>query len=325
MLNYIIRRLLQTIVVILGVTLLAFASLHMSGDPTALFVNERASKEEIERVRHNLGFDRPLPEQYLSYVGNMLRGDFGDSLKFKEPSLKLVIERLPATLELTISAMLFSTLLAVPIGILAATQRGTALDGGAMLLAITGQSMPSFWFGLMLILLFGVTLKWLPISGRVAIIDPILAGNLSLAIQSFPSAVLKLILPTLTIGVYSLSRNARLVRSSMLEVLPQEYVTTARAKGLSEGVVIRRHALRNALIPIVTMFGLEFGFLLSGVVVAETIFSWPGVGRLVFNAIVQRDIPLVQTAVVVFSLMFVFVNLAVDILYAFLDPRIRLS
>lgn len=325
MFNYIIRRLLQTIIVILGVTLLAFASLHMSGDPTALFVNERASKEEIERVRHNLGFDRPLPEQYLSYVGNMLRGDFGDSLKFKEPSLKLVIERLPATLELTIAAMIFSTLLALPIGILAATKRGTALDGGAMLLAITGQSMPSFWFGLMLILLFGVTLKWLPISGRVAIIDPLLAGNLSLAIQSLPAAVLKLILPTLTIGVYSLSRNARLVRSSMLEVLPQEYVTTARSKGLSEGVVIRRHALRNALIPIVTMFGLEFGFLLSGVVVTETIFSWPGVGRLVFNAIVQRDIPLVQTAVVVFSLMFVFVNLAVDVLYAFLDPRIRLS
>ena len=325
MFNYIVRRLLQTIIVILGVTLLAFASLHMSGDPTALFVNERASKEEIARVRHILGFDRPLPEQYLSYVGNMLRGDFGNSLKFKEPSLKLVMERLPATLELTISAMLFSTLLAVPIGILAATQRGTALDGGAMLLAITGQSMPSFWFGLMLILLFGVTLKWLPISGRVAIIDPILAGDLSLAFQSLPNAILKLILPTLTIGVYSLSRNARLVRSSMLEVLPQEYVTTARAKGLSEGVVIRRHALRNALIPIVTMFGLEFGFLLSGVVVTETIFSWPGVGRLVFNAIVQRDIPLVQTAVVVFSLMFVFVNLAVDILYAFLDPRIRLS
>jgi len=325
MFNYIARRLLQTIIVILGVTLLAFASLHLSGDPTALYVNERASKEEIERVRHILGFDRPLPEQYLSYVGNMLRGDFGDSLKFKEPTLKLVIERLPATLELTISAMLFSTLLAVPIGILAATQRGTALDGGAMLLAITGQSMPSFWFGLMLILLFGLTLKWLPISGRVAFIDPILAGDFSLALHNLPTAFQKLILPTLTIGVYSLSRNARLVRSSMLEVLPQEYVTTARAKGLSESVVIRRHALRNALIPIVTMFGLEFGFLLSGVVVTETIFSWPGVGRLVFNAIVQRDIPLVQAAVIVFSLMFVFVNLAVDILYAFLDPRIRLS
>ena len=325
MFNFIARRLVQTIVVIIGVTLLAFVSLHIRGDPTSFFVAERASKEEVARVRSLLGFDRPLPEQYLSYVGNLLRGDFGDSLKFKEPSLKLVLERLPATMELTISSMLFSILLAIPIGIIAATRRGTPLDGGAMLLAITGQSMPSFWLGLMLILLFGLTLRWLPISGHVAVFDPLLAGDLGTAMQNFPQAIRYLILPTLTVGVFSLSRNARLVRSSMLEVLPQEYVVTARAKGLSEQTIIFRHALRNALIPIVTMFGLEFGFLLSGVVIAETIFSWPGVGRLEFNAIVQHDIPLVQTALLVFSLLFVFVNLIVDILYVYLDPRIRLG
>jgi peptide/nickel transport system permease protein len=325
MFNFLARRLLQTIVVIIGVTFLAFMSLHISGDPTALFVNERASKEEFERVRHLLGFDRPLPEQYISYVLNLLRGDFGNSLKFDSPSLPLVMERLPATLELTFSAMLISTLLAIPIGIIAATRRGTPWDGGTMLLAITGQSMPSFWFGLMMILLFGLTLRWLPISGRVAVIDPLLAGDVGTALRNIPAAVRYLILPSLTVGLYSLSRNARLVRSSMLEVLPQEYVTTARAKGLSERAVILRHAFRNALIPIVTMLGLEFGFLLSGVVVTETVFSWPGVGRLVYNAIVQRDIPLVQTSVVVFSLMFVIVNLLVDMLYAVLDPRIRLG
>jgi peptide/nickel transport system permease protein len=325
MFNFLARRLLQTVVVIIGVTFLAFMSLHISGDPTALFVNERASQEEFERVRHLLGFDRPLPEQYISYVFNLLRGDFGNSLKFDSPSLLLVMERLPATLELTFSAMLISTLLAIPIGIIAATRRGTPWDGGTMLLAITGQSMPSFWFGLMMILLFGLTLRWLPISGRVAVIDPLLAGDVGTALRNIPAAVRYLILPSLTVGLYSLSRNARLVRSSMLEVLPQEYVTTARAKGLSERAVIFRHAFRNALIPIVTMLGLEFGFLLSGVVVTETVFSWPGVGRLVYNAIVQRDIPLVQTSVVVFSLMFVFVNLLVDMLYAVLDPRIRLG
>jgi ABC-type dipeptide/oligopeptide/nickel transport system permease component len=253
----------------------------------------------------------------------LLQGNFGDSLKFKEPTLRLVVERLPATLELTLSAMLFSTLLAIPIGILAATRRGTPVDGGTMLLAITGQSMPSFWFGLMAILLFGLTLKWLPISGRVAVLDPLLAGNVGEALGNIPSAIRYLILPSLTVGVYSLSRNARLVRSSMLEVLPQEYVVTARAKGLSERVVIFSHALRNALIPIVTMFGLEFGFLLSGVVVTETIFSWPGVGKLIIDSISTLDRPVMVAYLMLVSLLFIAINLVVDIAYVALDPRLR--
>jgi peptide/nickel transport system permease protein len=192
-----------------------------------------------------------------------------------------------------------------------------------MLLAIFGQSMPGFWLGIMLILFVGLNLKWLPISGHVPILNPLFAGKFDWS--TFGDVVRHLILPGFTLGVFSLSRNARLVRSSMLEALPQEYIVTARAKGLRERGVVMGHAFRNALLPIVTMLGLEFGFLLSGVVITETIFSWPGVGRLVFNAINQRDIPLVQAAVVIFSLMFVALNLIVDIIYAYIDPRIRYS
>ncbi len=321
---YIARRLLQSILVLLGVTLLSFLTLHLAGDPTYLYVSERASTEEIEMTRQRLGFDRPLTEQYLSFLTGLLRGDLGDSLRARQPALELVLERLPATIELTLFAMLLSTTLAIPIGILSALKRGTSLDGGIMLVAMLGQSMPGFWLGIMLILSLGLGLRILPISGQVPIIQPLLDGDYSKAIENLPQALRHLILPGLTIGVFSLSRNARLVRSSMLEVLSLEYVTTARAKGLRERGVVMRHAFRNALIPVVTLLGLEFGFLLSGVVVAETVFSWPGVGRLVFNAINQRDIPLVQAAVVLFAFMFVGLNLLVDLIYAQLDPRIRL-
>jgi len=214
--------------------------------------------------------------------------------------------------------------LALPIGIISATRRGTPLDGGIMLFAMIGQSIPGFWLGIMLILSVGLGLRWLPISGHIPVLQPALDGDFSTAISNIPNAFLHLILPGITVGVFSLARNARLVRSSMLEVLSQDYIVTARAKGLSEWRVIIRHAFRNALLPVVTILGLEFGFLLSGVVVAETVFSWPGVGRLVFNAINQRDIPLVQAAVVLFSLLFIMLNLIVDLLYAQLDPRIRL-
>jgi ABC-type dipeptide/oligopeptide/nickel transport system permease component len=325
MAQYLVRRLLQSIIVILGVTLLSFLTLHLAGDPTYLYVSERASEEEIQNTRVLLGFDRPLPEQYLSFLVRLAQGDMGNSLRARTPALPLVFERLPATLELTIFAMLISTVLAIPIGILSAVNRGTALDGGTMLFAMFGQSMPSFWLGIMLILFVGLALRWLPISGQTPIIAPLLAGDVQTTLANFPDAFRHLIMPGLTIGVFSLSRNARLVRSSMLEVLAQEYVVTARAKGLRERTVITRHALRNALIPVVTMIGLEFGFLLSGVVVAETVFSWPGVGRLVFNAITQRDIPLVQAAVVTFSFMFVLLNLVIDVLYVQLDPRVQLK
>ncbi len=323
--SYLVRRLLQVIVVLIGVTLLAFITLHMAGDPTYLYVSERASTQEIIDTRAKLGFDRPLPEQYLNFLIGLAQGDLGDSLRQRRPALGLVLERLPATLELTFAAFLISTVIAIPVGIIAASRRGTFFDGGTMLLAMFGQSMPSFWLGIMLLLSLGLGLRILPISGHVPFLEPLLEGRLDIAIANLPLSMRHVLLPAITVGVFSLSRNARLVRSSMLEVLSSEYVMTARSKGLSERVVIMRHAFRNALIPIVTMLGLEFGFLLSGVVVVETVFSWPGVGRLVFTAINQRDIPVVLASVVVFSLMFVFLNFVVDILYAQLDPRVRLS
>jgi len=325
MTTYLVRRLLQTVVVIFGVTILSFSALHLAGDPTYLYVSERATEEEVAATRAKLGFDKPLYEQYFSYVVGLATLDLGNSLRSRTPAFELVMERMPATLELTIFAILFATMLAIPIGILSATRRGTPLDGGIMLFAMFGQSMPSFWLGIMLILFIGLGLRWLPISGHVPIIQPLLDGDFQTAITNLPDAIRHLILPGITLGVFSLARNARLVRSSMLEVLNQDYVTTAKAKGLPRHTVIMRHAFRNSLIPFVTIIGLEFGFLLSGVVVTETVFSWPGVGRLVFNAINQRDIPVVQAAVVMFSLLFVLLNLIVDVVYTRLDPRIRLS
>lgn len=324
MTTFIIRRLLQSLIVMFGVTLLSFISLHLAGDPTYLYVSERASTEEIERARVALGFDKPLPEQYLSFLGGLARGDLGNSLRSRQPALEMVMARLPATLELTIFAFVLAISLAIPIGIISAMKRGTPLDSGIMLFAMFGQSMPSFWLGIMLILFVGLTLRLLPISGHVPFLQPLLQGDFSTAFTNFPNALRYLIMPGITIATFSLARNARLVRSSMLEILAQDYVQTARAKGLPNRLVILRHAFRNALIPIVTILGLEFGFLLSGVVITETIFSWPGVGRLVFNAINQRDIPVVQASVVVFSFMFVIINLLVDLLYARLDPRIQL-
>lgn len=323
--RYFFRRLLQSIIVIFGVTVVTFFSLQLAGDPTYLYVSDRASDEEIAETRAKLGFDRPIGEQYLSFVTGILRGDFGDSLRSKTPALPQVLERLPATIELTLFSMTLAITVAIPIGIIAALRRGTPFDGGVMIFAIVGQSMPSFWLGIMLILIVGLQLKWLPISGHVPFFQPILDGEFGVAIGNLPEALRHLIMPGITIAVFSLSRNARLVRSTMLEVLSQDYIRTARAKGLTGRAVIIGHAFRNALIPVITMIGLEFGFLLSGVVVVETVFSWPGLGRLVFNAINQRDIPIVQTAVVIFSLLFVGLNLIVDLLYVVLNPRIRLN
>jgi peptide/nickel transport system permease protein len=323
--QYALRRLLQSSIVILGVTLITFSALHMGGDPTFLFVNERASAEEIAQTRAILGFDKPLHVQYLTFLGRLVRGDAGNSITYRQSAMKVVFERLPATIELTLFAMLIAITLAIPFGIIASVNRGTPVDGSMMTLAMVGQSIPSFWFGIMLILFIGLGLRWLPISGHVPVLQPLLEGKFSEAIRNLPEAFRYLLMPAVTVSLFSLSRNSRLVRSSMLEVLSQDYVRTARSKGLPENLVVTRHALRNAWMPVVTMLGLEFGFLLSGVVVVETVFSWPGVGRLVFNAINQRDIPLVQASVILFSLLFVGLNLFVDLLYARLDPRVRLS
>ena len=325
MMTYLARRLSQIVLVIVGVTLLTFMALHLAGDPTYLYVSERATAEEVAATRAKLGFDKPLYEQYANYLWGLARFDLGNSLRSRTPAFALVMERMPATLELTLFAIILAVGLSIPIGILSATRRGTPLDGGIMLFAMLGQSMPSFWLGIMLILFVGLGLKWLPISGHIPVLQPLMAGDFRTAFGNSPEALRHVILPGICLAVFSLSRNSRLIRSSMLEVLSQDYVTTARAKGLAPRTVTMRHAFRNALIPFVTIVGLEFGFLLSGVVVIETVFSWPGVGRLVFNAINQRDIPVVQAAVVVFSLLFVLLNLAVDVVYTVIDPRIRLS
>ena len=325
MTTYMVRRLLQSVLVIFGVTVITFLALHMGGDPTYLYVSERASAEEIAATRAKLGFDKPLSVQYLHFAEGLLHGDLGTSLTYRTPALEVVLDRFPATMELTFFALIVAVVCAVPLGVLAALNRGRTLDGGIMLVALLGQSIPSFWLGIMLILTVGLGLRWLPISGRVPLLDPLLEGDLFGMLRSLPHALPYLIMPGMTIAFFSLARTARLVRSSMLEVLSQDYVRTARSSGLNEFRVVVHHALRNAWLPIVTMLGLEFGFLLSGVVVVETIFSWPGVGRLVFNAINHRDIPLVQAAVILFSLVFVGLNLLVDLIYAQLDPRIRLA
>ena len=324
--TYVIRRLLMLPIVIVGATFLSFISIWLNGDPTIFHISERASEKERLDARARLGFDRPLSEQYLGFLFNLARGDMGTSIYYRGvPNFSLVMERMPATLELTFGSFLLSTLLAFPIGVIAARARGTMTDGRLMLGAMFGQSIPGFWLGLMFILFFGVTLRWMPVSGHVPFLKPLLEGDIEQAIQNFPSALYYLTMPVVAASAWPLARSSRLIRSTVLEVLHQDYVLTARSKGLVERTVLARHAIRNALIPIVTLLALQFGFLLSGVIVIEIVFSWPGVGRLLLDAIKNRDIPLVQTAATLLAILFVGVNLIADLLYGALDPRIRLE
>jgi peptide/nickel transport system permease protein len=325
MASYIVRRLLQSVIVIVGVTLVSFLALQAGGDPTYLFVSERASQEEIEATRRALGFDRPLHEQYLSFVRDLTRGDFGQSLSYRQPAMEIVLDALPATIELTFFAMMVALLLAIPLGMLSALNRGTAWDGSITTLSMLGQSIPSFWLGIMMILFFGLYIRLFPISGHVPFLAPLIAGDVGTAFANLPRTVFHLILPGIAVGTYSLARNTRLIRSSLLEVLEQDYVRTARSKGLSERRVLFHHAMRNAWLPVVTIIGLEFGFLLGGVVVVETVFSYPGIGRLLFAAINQRDIPLVQAGVILLAGIFILLNLVVDLVYVRLDPRVKLA
>lgn len=322
--TFLARRLLQSIIVLIGVTLISFVSLQIGGDPTYLFVSENASTEEIEAARIALGFDRPLHVQYLSYIWNVMQGDFGNSLSYRQPAMRVVLEAMPATIELTFFSLVLAIGLSIPLGIFAALNRGKPVDGGIMTLAMLGQSIPNFWMGIMMFLFFGLYLGWFPISGHVPFLEPLFEGEFAEAFGNLPGSIHHMVLPALAVGTYTLARNARLVRSSMLEVLQQDYVRTARSKGISETRVVVHHAMRNAWLPVVTMIGLEFGFLLGGVVVVETVFSYPGIGRLVFNAINQRDIPVVQASVILLAVLFILLNLIVDLIYARLDPRVKL-
>lgn len=311
MTQYIIRRILQAFLVMFGVTFLVFVVMYQAGDPVILMASPEASQEEIDNLRRNLGLDRPWYIQYADFLGSAVQGDFGTSLRQGQPVFSLVMERIPATLQLAVSAFVFSVVISIPVGVISATKRNSIYDNVAMGFALLGQSLPVFFLGVMLIWIFGFVFGWLPSAGRG---DP-----------DFISRMRHLILPAITLGTFSLAQNARLVRSSLLEVLGLDYVKTARAKGISEYHVIMRHALRNALIPVITVIGIQFGALLGGAVITETVFAWPGIGRLLIQAINQQDFPLVVGAVTIIALIFVFLNLLVDLTYGFLDPRVRYS
>jgi peptide/nickel transport system permease protein len=303
MFGYVVRKLIHTAFVAFGVVTLVFVALRMSGDPAATMLPGEASVEELTALRKTLGLDRSLGVQYVQFLADAFRGDFGVSFRHQQDSLPLVLERLPATLELAFAALLLAVVVALPLGILAALHRGRIVDVLAMGFAVVGQATPYFWMGLMLILVVSVELAWLPTSGR--------------------GGVAYLVLPAVTLGTHFAAVLARLTRTTMLEVLTQNYMTTARAKGLGEGTVILAHALKNAAVPVVTLIALQFGTLLGGAVVTETIFAWPGVGRLAVQSIFVRDYPVVQASVFVLALTFVAINLLVDLLYGVLDPRIR--
>jgi peptide/nickel transport system permease protein len=300
---YLGRRLGQVVPTLLGVTLVVFLLVRVSGDPTQLLLPETATPEDRELFRKQHGLDQPIPVQYVRYLGNLLRGDLGRSLVDQQPALDVVLERLPATVELALAAILIAVGVGIPVGVLSAVRRGSVLDRLAMLGALTGQSMATFWVGILLILVFAVQLRWLPVSGR--------------------DGLRHLVLPALTLSLYLMPLLARMTRSSMLEVWGQDFVRTARAKGLREGSVVLRHSLRAALIPVVTVLGLQFGGALAGAIVTESVFAWPGVGTFVLDAIYKRDYPVVQAAVLIVATVYLFTNLLVDVLYVVLDPRIR--
>lgn len=305
MLSYLARRFLEFLVVILGVLTIVFLLQRLSGDPTNMLLPIDAPEQVRTELRSQLGLDRPILVQYLQFLGNVAVGDLGDSYRFRQPALGLVLDRLPATLLLAGASLLIALVMALPLGILAAVYRNTWIDTLATGISLIGQAMPVYWLGLLGILLFAVQWRLLPSMGG----------------GSFAA----LILPATTLAVYSASRIMRLTRSAMLDVLHQDYVRMARAKGLSEGKVLIKHALRNASIPIVTIIGLQFGGLLGGAVITETVFAWPGVGRLAVNAVQQRDFPVVQAVTVVIAIAFSLINLIVDLLYAKLNPRVRLG
>ena len=302
--DFLIQKLGHTAIVVFCVLTLVFVVLHMTGDPVMMLLPPNASREEIDALSRTLGLDQPLIVQYGRFLARIARGDFGTSLQHQQPAMGLVAERLPASALLAVTALGLAVAVALPLGIVAATRRGTVLDRLAVALAALGQSAPIFWTGLMLMLVGSVILQLLPTSGY--------------------GTWRHLILPALTLASYPMAAIARLVRSGMLEVLDADYVRTARAKGLPERRVVLKHTLRNAALPIVTVVGLQFGLLLGGAIVCEMIFSWPGVGRLMIFAIYNRDFPLVEAAVFVMAMVFVAGNMLVDVCYAWLDPRVKL-
>lgn len=304
--RYLITRLLQSIIVIFGVSIVAFGMTYLTGDPTEVILGagaDRMTVQEINVFRVKMGFDRPWYVQYFDFVSKALQGNFGYSFIRHKPAYEVIVERLPATIQLGSFALVISILLPIPLGVISATKPHTIIDYIVTFIALIGQSVPSFWLGILLILFFGVYLKWLPISG---------SGSWQ-----------QLIMPGITLAAFSIARNMRLTRSSMLDFFQKDFVRTARSKGIPENRVVYVHVLRNSMLPIVTAIGLQMGYLLGGSVITETIFGWPGVGREILAAIGSHDFYVVQAGVIMFALIFTIVNLLVDLVYVWVDPRIR--
>lgn len=314
MAGYVLRRLLQSLVVLWGVSVAVFALIHLvPGDPIRTALGTRYTEEAAAALRERAGLDQPLLVQYVDWALSAVRGDLGVSFRSGRPVTELILERLPATLSLAFGALVVALLLAFPLGLIAARRRGTAADHASSTLSQVGISIPDFWLAILLILLFSLNLAWLPSGGYVPLTeDPV-------------QWLVHLVLPAVTVGVVSGAVLTRFVRASVVEAQEQEHTRFAHAKGLREGVVLRRHVVRNALVPIVTVVGVQLAYLLSGVVVVEAVFSWQGLGELALRAVEQRDYPLLQGAVLLFALFFLLVNLVVDLLYAYLDPRISYS
>lgn len=304
MTRYLWRRLLHSALALFGVSVIVFVILRViPGDPAKMLLPEGAPQSAVEELDRQLGLREPLPAQYLIFVRSVFRGDFGQSFQYRAPAGRVVWERVPATIALTIAAMFLITGVGVPIGLLAAVRHRTPYDYGGMIFAVLGQSLPNFWLGIMLILLFGVTVRWLPTSGF--------------------EGWRYLILPSVTLAAYPTAFVARLTRSGMLEVLEQDYIRTARSKGMAGRDIVLRHAMKNALIPVVTVIGLQIGTLLGGAVITESVFAWPGVGKLIVDGIFARDFPVIQTVLILSAATFVLVNLVVDLSYVLVDPRVR--
>ena len=306
MLRYLVRRLLLVIPVLLGVATLVFSLIHIiPGDPAQTILGDTGSQEEVEVLRQQLGLDRPIIEQYLTFLGGFVQGDLGTSLRTNQSVTTMIAERIPATLELALASMICAVMFAIPLGVVAAVWRGTVIDYSAMTLALIAVSIPNFWLGPLLALIFGVELGWLPVSGR---------GTLA-----------HLIMPAVSLGTGLAAILARMTRATLLEELREQYVVAARARGASKTRAVLSHAFRNSLIPVVTLVGLQFGVVLTGAVITETIFAWPGIGRLLIQSISFRDYPLVQGCVLMISVAYVGVNLLTDLVYGVLDPRIRFN
>ncbi|HUV72751.1 MAG TPA: ABC transporter permease [Anaerolineae bacterium] len=332
MTSYIIRRLLSLIPTLFGVSIIVFLFLRMiPGDPALALAGEHATDANVERIREEFGLNKPLPEQYITYMGKVLRGDLGRSILSRRPITDEIRVRFPATLELSICALIVALVVGLPAGIISATKRNSRIDNIAMVGSLLGISMPIFWLGLMLNWFFAVRLGWLPSVTRLdssidlqritnlIIVDSILTGNG----EALLNGIKHLILPAVALGTIPMAIIARMTRSAMLEVLEQDYVRTARAKGLAERVVTFKHALKNAMLPVITILGLQVGVLLSGAVLTETIFAWPGIGRWLYLSILSRDYPIVQGMALFITSLFLVVNLLVDLSYALVDPRIR--